>query len=162
MIRRFIAFAFIAAILAACGNTTTKEAAAVKDGSDDALKVEFTSLIDDPGNYIDKNISVEGKVVHVCTMSGKKMFIVGKDPDIRLFISAGEDMPKFPMELLGSEIVVQGKLTRATAVAMMEGEGMNGGAMMEGGDESCETEEALAAQPVLADLMVVYSKHQVK
>ncbi len=162
MIRRFFAIVFSAAILSSCGNTATKEAGAVTDGSDDAVKVEFTSLVDNPGSYIDKNISVEGKVVHVCTMSGKKMFIVGENPDIRLFISAGEDMPKFPMELLGSEIVVEGKLTRATAAAMMEGEVMGEASMVSGEDESCETEEALAAQPALADMMMVYSRHKVK
>ena len=162
MIRKFFAIVLSTVILASCGNTSTKEAGAVTDGSDDAVKVEFASLVDNPGTYIDKNISVEGKVVHVCTMSGKKMFIVGQNPDIRLFISAGEEMPKFPMELLGSEIVVEGKLTRATAAAMMEGEGMGEASMVSGSDEACETEEALAAQPVLADLMVVYSKHVVK
>ena len=163
MIRKFFAIAFSAVILASCGNSTSSEAGSTaKDGSDDAVKVEFASLIDNPGNYIDQNISVEGKVVHVCTMSGKKMFIVGENPDIRLFISAGEDMPKFPMELLGSEIVVEGKLTRATAAAMMEGEGMGEASMVPGQDELCETEEALSAQPVMADLMMVYSRHKVK
>ena len=38
----------------------------------------------------------------------KKMFIVGENPDVRLFIAAGENMPKFPMELLGSEVIVEG------------------------------------------------------
>ena len=162
MFRKFIAIASIALIAVACSNKSKNEKSAVKDGSDDVIKVEFASLIDNPGNYIDKNISIEGKVVHVCTMSGKKMFIVGENPDVRLFVSAGEDIPKFPMELLGSEIEVQGKLTMATAEAMMEGEGMNEGEMKPGSDEECETETALAAQPALADVMVVYARHTVK
>lgn len=167
MIRKIFTFLFVAAIAVSCSNSGNKQASA-PDGTDEAVKVEFTSLVNDPGSYIDKNISVEGKVVHVCTMSGKKMFIVGENPDIRLFVSAGEDMPKFPMELLGSEIVVQGKLTQVTAAAMMEGEGVMEGGMKEGegmkmaAGDSCETEAALAAQPVLSDLMMVYSAHKVK
>ncbi|MCK7474993.1 MAG: hypothetical protein MZV49_18975 [Rhodopseudomonas palustris] len=88
-------------------------------GSDPAepSKVEFASLISDPSGYVGKNISVEGKVVHVCTHSGKKLFITGENPDVRLYIQAGEEMPKFPMELLGSEIVVEGTLTQPVAAA---------------------------------------------
>ena len=41
-------------------------------------RVEFASLIANPENYVGKNIIVEGKVVHVCTETGKKMFIVGE------------------------------------------------------------------------------------
>ena len=83
----------------------------------ETVKVEFASLISDPSEYVGKNISVEGKVVHVCTHSGKKLFITGENPDVRLYIQAGEEMPKFPMELLGSEIVVEGTLTQPVAAA---------------------------------------------
>ena len=37
-----------------------------------ATKVEFASLIENPDNYVGKNIIVEGKVVHVCTETGKE------------------------------------------------------------------------------------------
>ncbi len=36
--------------------------------------MEFASLIENPGSYIGKTISVEGKVVHVCEITG--LFIV--------------------------------------------------------------------------------------
>ena len=171
MIRRIISFLIIAAVLSSCGNSDTKENLSQTEGSDSSAKVEFASLVENPDYYMDKNIIVEGKVVHVCTMSGKKLFIVGDDPDVRLFIAAGEDMPKFPMELLGSEVVVEGKITKVAGPAMGEGEGMMGGGegihAMESGintmqSDTCETETALAVQVALADVVMEYKSHTVK
>ncbi len=161
MIKKTLSLLFAAALLASCGNTGNKEAASKADEQSGAVKVEFASLIENPENYIGKEISVEGKVVHVCMHSGKKLFITGDNPDIRLYVQAGEEMPKFPTELLGSEIVVEGTLTKAQATAMAEGEGMHaagGSADMAEGD-TCETEKALGSQPVLSELMMVYNKH---
>jgi len=160
MIKKTLTLLFAAALLASCGNTGKKEAAVKAGEQSGAVKVEFASLIENPENYIGKEISVEGKVVHVCMHSGKKLFITGENPDIRLYVQAGEDMPKFPTELLGSEIVVEGTLTQAQASAMAEGEGMHaaGSADMAEGD-TCVTEKALSSQPALAELMMVYNKH---
>ena len=173
MIRRIISFVAITAILFSCSSSGSKEADSGTISSENSAKVEFASLIENPDNYMDKNIIVEGKVVHVCTMSGKKLFIVGDNPDVRLFIAAGEDMPKFPMELLGSEVVVEGKITRVAGAAMSEGEGE--GMMMEGEgmhamgvgsntmmSDTCETETALASQLALADVVMEYKSHTVK
>ena len=162
MIRRIFSFIIIAALISSCGNTGKKEVSTNAEGSENSTKVEFASLIENPDNYMNKSIIVEGKVVHVCTMSGKKLFIVGDNPDVRLFIAAGEDMPKFPMELLGSEVVVEGLITKVAGPSM--GEGMNA---MEGGSDaamadSCETETALAAQVALADIVMEYKSHTVK
>lgn len=169
MIRNIISFVIFAALLSSCGNSANNEAASGAEVSDNSVKVEFASLIENPGNYMNKNIIVEGKVVHVCTMSGKKLFIVGEDPDTRLFIAAGEDMPKFPMELLGSEVVVEGMITKVAGPAMGENHTGEGEEMhaMEGAstamqEENCETETALAGQLALADVVMEYRSHTVK
>ncbi len=161
MIRKYLSVAIVALIISSCGNTGKKEASSKTEGTNEAAKVEFASLISNPDDYIGKNISVEGKVVHVCTMSGKKLFITGDDPNVSLYVQAGEEMPKFPMELLGSKIVVEGTITKATAMAMEEGEGLTEGAKMAQtqGADTCVTAKALASQPVLSDLMMVYNKH---
>jgi len=163
MIKKLLSLVFTAALIAGCGNTTGKKVTSGSEITDNGAKVEFASLVENPGSYIGKTISIEGKVVHVCTMSGKKLFITGENPDIRLYVQAGENMPKFPMELLGSEIVVEGTITSAVASAMGGGEGMHAG---EGttaviSTDTCETAKAIAAQPVLADLMMIYNKHEV-
>ena len=170
MIKRIFSFVIIAAFISSCGNTGNKEVSSKSDGSTESMKVEFASLIENPDNYINKNIIVEGKVVHVCTMSGKKLFIVGENPDVRLFIAAGENMPKFPMELLGSEVVVEGLITKAGGPEMTAGEShANSAEVMHPVEatgktttDSCETETALAAQPALANIIMEYKSHTVK
>ena len=156
MLKKIISLSVIAMLVLSCGNKGKKEVPQSAGGTE-SIKVEFASLLANPSGYVGKNISIEGKVVHVCTQSGKKLFITGENPDVRLYVQAGEEMPKFPMELLGSEIVVEGTLTQPVAVAMAEGEGMTKPA----GADTCETARALAAQPVLSDLMMIYNKHSV-
>lgn len=153
--KRIFGLAIVAILFASCGNTgQEKSAEAVDSGVEN---VTFASIIENPGQYLDKEITLEGKVVHVCMHSGKKMYIVGEDPDIRLFISAGEEVAKFPMELLGSEISVTGVFQKIEEGTVMEQE-------HEGAEEgeACETEEAIAKQPVLADMVLNYKTHTVK
>lgn len=164
MIKKLFALSVIAFILISCG-TGGNNKAAQNNQDQGAVKVEFASLIANPSEYVGKDISVEGKVVHVCMHSGKKLFITGNNPDVRLFIQAGEEMPKFPMELLGSEVIVEGRLTQPVAGAgeTHEAEAASTASPMhaEAGADSCATEQALSSQAALADLMMVYSKHTV-
>ena len=83
MIRRILSLVVIAVMVASCGNTGNKEAAVKQEGESGSV-VQFASLAENPDNYLGKTITVEGKVVHVCTHSGKKLFIVGENPDFRL------------------------------------------------------------------------------
>jgi hypothetical protein len=172
MIRKIFGLTVIAVFMISCGNSGNKANVATA-GNDEVAVVEFASLTGNPSEFENRDITVSGKVVHVCTMSGKKMFIVGEDPDIRLFITAGDDIPKFPMELLGSEITVTGTLAVVEPGekmgegegAMKEGEGAMHAAEVSDAEqtgEACETEEALANQVVLADYVLHYKSHQVK
>jgi hypothetical protein len=171
MIRRIFSLMIIAAIVSSCGNTGKKDVSSNSESSGNAAKIEFASLVENPDNYVGKNIVVEGKVVHVCTETGKKMFIVGENPDVRLYIAAGENISKFPMDLLGSEVVVEGTITKVGGPAMAANEspakGMEGMHKGEGapkmmGSDSCETETALAGQPSLANIIMQYKSHTVK
>lgn len=177
MTGRIFSLVIAVLLLSACGNKSGKEVSDKSAGTEQAVNVKFTALVENPGNYIDKNIAVEGKVVHVCPHTGKKMFIVGENPDVMLYVSAGENTPKFPMELLGSNISVEGRIERVvTAEKPSEGKMMMGMEAGAGCDSTgkkgvacadsliksaaeCETEAALAKQTVLADLMMIYNKH---
>jgi hypothetical protein len=53
-------------------------------------------------------VEVQGMVVHVCRHGGKKMFIVGEDPDKRVKIDASEKVSVFEPELEGSTVTVRG------------------------------------------------------
>lgn len=151
-------------VLFSCGNIVKKE---VSKANDQAAKVEFASLAANPDQYVGKNITIEGKVVHVCTETGKKMFIVGENPDVKLFVAAGENISKFPMELLGANIAVEGLITKPATASMtekkeMESMGMAEGAPCKMNSDSCETEKTVAAQSTLADIVMEYKSHTVK
>lgn len=157
MIRHFLSIALTVILLSSCGSTCNKEASSKAGLTNEGTKVEFSSLIENPDQYIGKDIIVEGKVVHVCTHSGKKLFIVGENPDVRLFISAGENMPKFSMDLLGNEVEVEGHLNRVTTgPRMAEHEGTAGK------DENCDTETAVEGQIALNDIVMEFKKLVVK
>ncbi len=154
MIRRVLSFIVVACIISSCNNTGKKNVTSTGT-TDQAAKVEFAALVANPENYVGKNIIVEGKVVHVCTETGKKLFIVGENPDIRLFISAGENMPKFSMDLLGSTVVVEGLIKKsgsATGEPAMK---------PDMGSDTCKTESSLIAQADLADIVMEYKSHTV-
>lgn len=166
MIQRILSLVALVALMTSCSNTGKKEASA-SGNQNEAVKVEFASLVANPDDFVGKNIKVEGKVVHVCMETGKKLFIVGENPDVRLYIQAGENMPKFPMELMGSTVEVEGVITKPMAAAMtmeskeMGMKGLKAEGKMEMSD-SCETETALASQTALADVMMEYKTHTVK
>ncbi len=172
MIRRIFSFVIIAAVLSSCGNAGNKDVSAKADGSAAAVKVEFASLVQSPDNYVGKNIIVEGKVIHVCMETGKKLFIVGENPDISLYIAAGENISKFPMELMGKNVVVEGVITKVggieTAAVAGEPKGeMKGMACCADSSKTkmmanCETEKALANQASLANIVMEYKSHTVK
>jgi hypothetical protein len=172
MIRRIFSYIIIAAIVSSCGNTTGKKNVSSKaEGSGDATKVEFASLVENPDSYVGKNVIVEGKVVHVCMETGKKLFIVGEDPNVILYIAAGENISKFPLELLGSNVVVEGRITKVGGPAMAAAEAQPksmemsqpaDGAAKTTSAVKCETEAALAKQTTLADIVMEYKSHSVK
>lgn len=164
MIRTLLSFFVAALIVTSCNNSGQKVNSSKSDGTAGPINVEFTALTENPDEYVGKEISVEGKVVHVCMHSGKKLFITGENPDIRLYIQAGEEMPKFPTELLGSEVKVQGVLTKIETVSVQPVSGMNaaeGEAAAPANKEACVTEQAVAGQAVLSDMMMVYNTHSV-
>jgi hypothetical protein len=57
---------------------------------------------------VGKEVEIKGMVVHVCKEGGKKLFIVGQDPEMRVKITTSDKVSVFEPELEGSTIVVQG------------------------------------------------------
>lgn len=155
MIRKFFGIALLSLLITSCGTGGNSAKDKSTDVAETLSVIEFAQLTADPAQYNGKEITVSGKVIHVCSHSGKKMFIVGDDPDIRLFVTIGDELPKVPMELLGSDVIVTGLLSIAE-------KGEMGGPGEEAEDEACETEVALAAQPVLAEYVLRYNSHKVK
>lgn len=157
-------FVILSLLLTSCGNNGKKGVTSESEKTGKSEKVEFAALVANPDNYVGKSITVEGKVVHVCTETGKKMFIVGENPDIRLYVAAGENISKFPMELLGSEITVEGTITKVAAVSTEESKDIGGMKKVEMamGKDSCQTETSLAAQTSMSDIRMMYKSHSLR
>jgi hypothetical protein len=57
---------------------------------------------------VGKEVEIKGMVIHVCRHGGKKMFIIGEDPDMRVKIDASEKISVFDPVLEGSTVTVKG------------------------------------------------------
>jgi hypothetical protein len=77
----------------------------------DAEKVyAMDDLLSDDFEYKDGKVTIEGLCVHVCAHSGKKMFIVGDDPNNKLQIFTSDAISTFNKEFEGSKLRVSGTL----------------------------------------------------
>ena len=99
MLKRLALLALLAVLIVTCSNTNTNAP---------AEKVDVATLASQADQYVDKNVSVTGTVVHVCRHGGKKMFIIGEDPEQRFKITAGPQVGSFDVALEGSTVNVQG------------------------------------------------------
>ena len=59
-------------------------------------------------NNVGKEVEIQGMVVHVCKHGGKKLFIIGEDPEKRVKITTSDEVSVFQPELEGSTIMVKG------------------------------------------------------
>ena len=59
-------------------------------------------------NNVGKEVEIQGMVVHVCKHGGKKLFIIGEDPEKRVKITTSDKVNVFVPELEGSTIMVKG------------------------------------------------------
>jgi len=98
MIKKITALALISLFMLAGISVFAQEVTVLKP----------TEFPDNAETYMGQKIQIEGLVVHVCKHGGKKMFIVGDDPEIRVKIDASDEVTVFDMELEGSTVMVQG------------------------------------------------------
>jgi len=107
MIKRVIGIFALAAIMFSCANNGQKKDAA---NENDAVKVTVDQVVADMQNYVDKNIIIEGMVNHVCAHGGKRMFLIGSDPEAAIKVTPNEEIGIFEKELEGSTVSVVGVL----------------------------------------------------
>ena len=73
-------------------------------------------------SLLGQNVQIEGLVVHVCKHGGKKMYIVGDDPEIRVKIDASDEVTVFAVELEGNTVSVMGVVQPAMEEEIPESE----------------------------------------
>lgn len=86
-----------------------------KTGEGNSVQITPDNFPDKAGDMIGKTVEIEGMVVHVCKHGGKKMFIIGDDPDIRVKIDASDKVTVFDPELEGSTVHVTGVVEEMAA-----------------------------------------------
>lgn len=108
MLRRMIAVVVPCLLLLACGQGGGGTAPSAEPVAAGPIEVDLVTLLENTADYVGSEVSVAGTVEHVCRHGGKRMFIMGDDPDNRLKITAGESISVFDRELEGSEVRVIG------------------------------------------------------
>jgi hypothetical protein len=58
--------------------------------------------------YVGREIVIQGVVDHVCRETGKRMFLVQGDSNLRVKVTTGDEIPSFDVALEGSEVKVKG------------------------------------------------------
>lgn len=106
MFKNFIFFLLTALIFAACVNNPDKSA---QDKTTEEIAViNVDEFLSKPDSFVGKQVMITGTTVHVCREGGKRMFMIGEDPEKRLQVKAGEGIASFAVELEGSDLTVTG------------------------------------------------------
>ncbi|MFP4470079.1 MAG: hypothetical protein ACLFPE_05325 [Bacteroidales bacterium] len=110
MIKKVFLFALIAAIFASCNNAGEQAQDTQQTPAEEVAMITVDDFLAAPDSYVGKEVNIDGTIVHVCKHGGKRMFIIGEDPDERLQVKAGDDIPSFAVELEGSDVLIAGKV----------------------------------------------------
>jgi hypothetical protein len=129
------------ASITGCANPS-KSCAGCPEAAKEAktLTVSVDAVQKNPEKYFDKIIALQGRVIHTCKVSGKKMFLAGSDEENLIRINAGENINRFDESLQGEIVIVKGILTPIAEVIVDK---------EQDGKTPCVT-EAKAKQYVLA------------
>ncbi len=103
MTKKLFVFAALAIIFAAC-NTATSD----QNQSTELAVITCEEFSTSPDKYVGQEVMIEGTAVHVCAHGGKRMFIIGEDPDERIKITTGDEIEAFDVEMEGSDVSIIG------------------------------------------------------
>ena len=102
MLRELYAIVCVALLLVSCQSN---------DAQHEDARVTTISIAEfnaNPDDYVGQTLEITGTVDHVCKHGGKRMFIMGDDPQQRVKIEASTGIGTFAVELEGSDVTVQG------------------------------------------------------
>ena len=127
MYKNLILILVAAAFLWACGGqtsgskeetTTTQQEEVVAE----PMNLSLAEFKDKAETIVGQDVILEGDVIHVCKHGGKKMFITADDPDVRVKITTGDNIPAFDVELEGRHVKVFGVVEEIMPEATGEGQ----------------------------------------
>ncbi len=80
------------------------------DEETEAKVMTVEQIVEKSAEFVDKEVVLEGTVSHVCKHGGKKMFLMGENPDVKIKIVPNEKLSSFEVDLEGSDVTVTGKV----------------------------------------------------
>lgn len=106
--KKLLILAVVAVIFSACTNSAKETSDQTKENSKQITEVKVNDFEKQAGELAGEQVTMKGTVMHVCKHGGKRLFLSGDNPDIRVKVTTGENMASFKPELEGSEVSVQG------------------------------------------------------
>ncbi len=98
----------LVAVYCGGGETAKENAAETIETALAPVAISIDTFEAEAGNLVDKLVTFEGTVSHVCRHGGKRMFLLGENPDNNLKVLAGGDITAFDVALEGSDVTVNG------------------------------------------------------
>lgn len=108
MTKNVLGLLIVAALVFSCGTKEKKNDEASTEKETTILTVD--QIMADIENFVEKDVVVKGLVNHVCSHGGKRMFILGENPDVALRITPNNNLGVFEKELEGSTVIIHGVL----------------------------------------------------
>jgi hypothetical protein len=93
MKRSILLISTLLLFISSCSNVSRKS---ISDST--ALKLsELTvdNFSDSISGYIGKEVTISGRVTHVCRHGGQRLFITGEDTTKTIRVTTGENIPEF-------------------------------------------------------------------
>lgn len=106
MLNKMLLLLALATFVLACHNDGQKST----DSIDAVVVLTVENFEEKAADYVGLIVNISGTVDHTCKHSGKRMVIIGEDPEYSLKIEAGE-VDQFNRELEGSDVSVNGVVT---------------------------------------------------
>lgn len=93
-------------VICSCSNLSRKS-------SSDSATLNLSDLTVDNFNdriseYVGKEVTISGRVTHVCKHGGQRLFITGEDTSKTIRVTTGENIPEFEITLEGNMIIIKG------------------------------------------------------
>jgi RecJ-like exonuclease len=108
MIKKFIFLAIISLLTLTTTSVYSQNKTTGSASDDKIVAVNPDNFQDVAADMVGKQVEIQGMVVHVCKHGGKKMFIIGENPDVSVKITASDKVSVFEPELEGSTVYVTG------------------------------------------------------
>ncbi len=102
MLRTTLLLIIAALFMVSCGTEQTKDEAA------EVITVAVADFDAQAEELVGKTLAVTGTVSHVCKHGGKKLFLIGDNPENTIKVDAGSAVGAFDIALEGSKIRVEG------------------------------------------------------